>query len=187
MHFGEREDIGLGVLVCLLGGLALAWLHGRDTTPEIDGYPLYAGFQRSDGLMEGAPVRLAGIDVGVVQGLELKGGFQSRATLLIDTGIDVPTDTAAVIHTDGLFGAKYVELEPGGAMDMLNAGDTFAFTQDSLIVEDLLQRLVAMAKSQQARCADVMSRTQSGSQSDQTDQPETAPAISPLLPPDKKD
>ena len=185
MHFGEREDIGLGVLVCLLGGLALAWLHGRNTTPEIDGYPLYAGFQRSDGLVEGAPVRLAGIDVGVVQGLELKGGFQSRATLLIDTGIKVPTDTAAVIHTDGLFGAKYVELEPGGAADLLNSGESFAFTQDSLIVEDLLQRLVAMAKSQQARCADVLSHQ---SDSDTTpQQPEAAPAISPLLPPDKKD
>ncbi len=184
MHFGEREDIGLGVLVCLLGGLALAWLHGRNTTPEIDGYPLYAGFQRSDGLLEGAPVRLAGIDVGVVQGLELKGGFQSRATLLIDTGIKVPNDSAAVIHTDGLFGAKYVEVEPGGALDSLNSGDTFAFTQDSLIVEDLLERLVAMAKSQQARCADVMSQSPEAKPSPQ---PDAAPALTPLLPPDKKD
>lgn len=186
MHFGEREDIGLGVLVCLMGGLALAWLHGRNTTPEIDGYPLYAAFQRSDGLIEGAPVRLAGIDVGVVQGLELKGGFQSRATLLINTGIEVPADSAAVIHTDGLFGGKYVELEPGGAEDPLKAGDIVAFTQDSLIVEDLLERLVAMAKSQQARCSDVLSKSGQTSE-DRPDQPDAAPTIAPLLPPDKKD
>lgn len=185
MHFGEREDIGLGVVVCLIGGLMLTWLHGRDAAPASSGYPLYAGFSRSDGLIEGAPVRLAGINVGVVGGLELQGGFQSRATLLIDDGIAVPSDTAAVIHTDGLFGAKYVELEPGGASDMLKTGDSISYTQDSLIVEDLLERLVAMAKAKQAKCADAL------------DQPETArapappanaaAAPTPLLPIDKKD
>lgn len=181
MHFGEREDIGLGVLVCLLGGLMLTWLHGRDATPASDGYTLYAGFSRSDGLIEGAPVRLAGITVGVVGGLELKGGFQSRATLLVDNGIDVPVDTAAVIHTDGLFGAKYVELEPGGASDMLKPGDNLAFTQDSLIVEDLLDRLVAMAKAKQARCAAPAEPVGEPA----ADTPAAVPA--PLLPIDKKD
>ncbi len=182
MHFGEREDIGLGVLVCLLGGLMLTWLHGRDTAPDTRGYELYAGFQRSDGLIEGAPVRLAGIDVGVVGALELKDSFQSRATLLIDRGVKVPTDSAAVIHTDGLFGGKYIEVEPGGAMDMLGAGESFSFTQDSLVVEDLLERLVAMAKSQQAKCADALKHPEA------TPAPAPAPsAIAPLLPIDKKD
>lgn len=177
MHFGEREDIGLGVVVCLIGGLALAWLHGRDSTPDADGYPLYAGFQRSDGLIEGAPVRLAGINVGVVGNLELQGGFQSRADLLINHGINVPSDSAAVIHTDGLFGGKYIELEPGGAADYLSPGDTIAFTQDALIVEDLLERLVTMAKSQQARCADLLAQPEQA----RSETP-TAPATTPLLP-----
>ncbi|SBV98757.1 hypothetical protein KL86APRO_11052 [uncultured Alphaproteobacteria bacterium] len=182
MHFGEREDIGLGVLVCLIGGLMLTWLHGRDATPASDGYPLYAGFSRSDGLVEGAAVRLAGIDVGVVGGMELQGAFQSRATLMIDNGIAVPADTAAVIHTDGLFGAKYVELEPGGAADMLASGDSISFTQDSLIVEDLLDRLVAMAKAKQAKCADALDDTETA----RAPAPHAA-VPAPLLPIDKKD
>ncbi|WP_337997286.1 MlaD family protein [Oleispirillum naphthae] len=157
MNFGEREDIGLGALVCLIGAGLLAYLHGREATPESQaGYPLYAAFQRSDGLMEGAPVRLSGIDVGKVGNMELRDGFRALATLRLDDGIRVPTDSAAVIHTDGLFGAKYVEIEPGGAAEFLSGGDALSFTQDSLVVEDLLERLVAMAKSQQAKCAEAL-------------------------------
>jgi len=160
MQFGEREDIGLGALVCLLGVAILVYVHGREATPDSQsGYSLYAAFQRSDGLMEGAPVRLAGIDVGTVADMELRDGFRARATLRIEDGIRVPGDSAAVIHTDGLFGAKYVEIEPGGAMEFLSGGDTVSFTQDSLMVEDLLARLVAMAKSQKAKCAEAMAAT----------------------------
>ena len=157
MHFGEREDIGLGALVCLLGAVILAYVHGRETKAESVGYPLYAGFHRSDGLVEGAPVRLAGINIGIVGDMKLRKSFQSRATLRIRDDIKVPADSAAVIHTDGLFGAKYIEIEPGGATDMLNSGDSLAFTQDSLVVDDLLDRLIAMAKSQKAKCAEAIS------------------------------
>ncbi|MBN2751355.1 MAG: MCE family protein [Rhodospirillaceae bacterium] len=157
MHFGEREDIGLGALVCLLGAVILAYVHGREANPESQsGFALYAGFHRSDGLMEGAPVRLSGIDVGVVSNMELRANFQSQATLRMNDGIRIPADSAAVIHTDGLFGGKYIEIEPGGTMETLVDGDTLAFTQDALVVEDLLERLVAMAKSQKMKCAEAL-------------------------------
>lgn len=156
MHFGEREDIGLGALTCLVGALALAYVHARDAEPAEKGYPLHAGFHRTDGLTEGAPVRLAGIDVGTVGGLELRPGFLAQVTLRLDNGIRVPSDSAAVIHTDGLFGGKYVEIEPGGATENLSAGDSIAFTQDALVVDDLLERLVSMAKSRNAKCAEAL-------------------------------
>jgi phospholipid/cholesterol/gamma-HCH transport system substrate-binding protein len=184
VHFGEREDIGLGALTCLVGALALAYVHGRNVAPaDTGGYPLHAGFHRSDGLAEGAPVRLAGVNVGIVGSLALREGFLARVTLRIDDGIRVPSDSAAVIHTDGLFGAKYIEIEPGGATENLSAGDSIAFTQDALVVDDLLNRLVAMAKARNAKCAEALAAPKPKPASDDT----KAVLPQPLLPTGKGD
>jgi len=172
VHFGEREDIGLGALTCLIGALALAYVHGRGVVPsDAGGYSLHAGFHRSDGLAEGAPVRLAGINVGIVGSMALREGFLAHTVLRIDDGIRVPSDSAAVIHTDGLFGGKYIEIEPGGAAENLNDGDSIAFTQDSLVVDDLLERLVAMAKAQKAKCAEALAAPRPPSETETTKPP----------------
>ena len=36
----------------------------------------------------------------------------------------MPADSAAMIQTDGLLGGKFVELEPGGALDILEPGQS---------------------------------------------------------------
>ncbi len=182
MQFGERGDITLGAVVLLVAAGLLAWVHSLNTAPETDnGLGLYASFQRSDGLEVGADVRLAGIPVGRVAHMKLGSAFKSEVTLSMQQGIRIPEDSAAVIHTSGLFGGKYIEIEPGGALDHLQNGDTIAFTQDSLVVEDLLARLTAIAKSRNARCIEQIADTPSCSASDsKDDQKPAAPSL--LLP-----
>lgn len=158
-RFGEREDRMLGACVLLVGAGFLAWVHGSDPTPAANnGLTLHTSFQRTDGLSEGAEVRLAGIPVGKVTSMILNDRFQSKVILQLDDDILVPEDSAAVIHTDGLFGGKYIEIEPGGALDSLQDGDSIAYTQDSLVVGDLLERLTAMAKSHDTKCAEIMAQ-----------------------------
>ena len=44
-------------------------------------------------------------------------------------------------------GSKYIEIEPGGSEDMLSPGDEFAYTQDAMVIEELLDRIVGIGKA----------------------------------------
>lgn len=58
-----------------------------------------------------------------------------------------------MIETDGLFGQKYVELRPGGSDRNLKNGARISFTQDAVILEDLVALIVQRAKAAQAAAA----------------------------------
>ncbi|GAB6053589.1 outer membrane lipid asymmetry maintenance protein MlaD [Magnetospira thiophila] len=133
-----------------LGGLALmlALSYGRGQAKPSGGYEVAAAFNRVDGLAVGDEVTLGGIKIGKVASQRLqKGTYRAELVLLIDDHVVLPRDTSAAIHTDGLFGSKFVVLEPGGDMEPLKAGDSIGFTQESMIVEDLLEMIISQGKS----------------------------------------
>lgn len=151
----EKTEALVGGLVVACGLIALVALNQLDsaTLRGDTGFVLEAEFNRADGLSVGSPVRLAGIDVGSVTDQTLTGSFNAVVRLRIDRDVALPTDTAAVIATDGLFGGKFIELIPGGALDMLEPGDLIEFTQDSLVIEDLLDRILDMARAKNRAAA----------------------------------
>ena len=60
------------------------------------------------------------------------------------------TGTAAIIETDGVFGSKYIEMVPGGTEAMLKSGARMSYTQDSVIIEDLIALIVQRAQAARA-------------------------------------
>lgn len=80
-------------------------------------YIIYAVFNFVSGVVEGAPVRYAGVDVGKVvkaRVFENDEGFTKvKLSLQIDEKIKIKKDTEAVINSLGIIGEKYVELFPG--------------------------------------------------------------------------
>ena len=146
--------IGAAALVALAGLLALSY-GGQALLAERDfsGYPLHAMFNRVDGLSEGAPVYVSGVEVGKVQQMSLVENNRARVTLWIRPGYELPVDTAAAIHTEGVFGSKFMILDPGGADAMLQNGDTITFTQDALIVSQLLELIIAQGKAARTEAA----------------------------------
>lgn len=144
----RRETaIGAGVLGALLLAVALNAVSSDGRGDAATGYPLKAVFQRTDGLAVGAQVRLAGIPVGQVVEQVLDDRYRAHVTLAIDSGLELPEDSSAVIETDGLLGGKYIELQPGAAEEMLGPGGRIEYTQDAVVIEDLLARIVAQAKA----------------------------------------
>lgn len=144
----RRETIiGAGVLGALVLALGLNALGSGQSAIDGGGYPLDAVFQRTDGLNVGAQVRLSGLPVGRVAEQVLDERYRAHVTLHINAGIQLPEDSSAIIETDGLLGGKYIELQPGADEDMLRPGGRIEFTQDSMVIEDLLARIVAQAKA----------------------------------------
>ena len=78
---------------------------------------------------------------------KLDENFKAIMTLEIKDGILLPDDSSASIVSSGLMGAKYIEIEPGGSMDMIEPGGEFAYTQDAMVVEELLDRIVSIGKA----------------------------------------
>lgn len=93
-------------------------------------YRLFAYFENVQGLIAGAPVRLAGKDVGTVESVSFgkPGGEYPpiRVTLHIDAAVQerIRSDSLATIGTIGLLGDKYVEISMGTAEgEVLQKGD----------------------------------------------------------------
>ncbi|KAF0119311.1 MAG: ABC-type transport system involved in resistance to organic solvent periplasmic component [Rhodospirillaceae bacterium] len=142
------REIWVGVLVLALGTGVMGGVYGfRAVEGEgNDGYAVVARFNRSDGLVRGAEVRLAGVPVGRVRGHVLSEHYQVAVTLHMAAHIVLPEDSAAAIHSDGLLGPKFIEILPGGSERAIPPGGTMRYTQDAILLDDLLERILARVR-----------------------------------------
>jgi virulence factor Mce-like protein len=87
------------------------------------GYSLYVSFDTAAGMEKRAVVRMAGVKIGYVKDIRLKG---SRANVLlnINSGIEVPQGSKATLASLGLLGEKHIELLPGAEPGICQPGDT---------------------------------------------------------------
>jgi len=133
--------LGAVVLVVAIGFLYYAYQSNR--TADSGSYPLLAQFDRIDGLEDGADVRVGGIKVGSVIGQTLDPEtYRAQVQFTVQDNVELPLDSSAAIMSDGLLGGKYLSLDPGGDIDMLEAGDEVTLTQSSIRLEDLIGQLI---------------------------------------------
>ena len=145
--------IGIAVALVLVVCCAFSYLTKAKVEHTDDGiyYPLKARFGRTDGLMLGDSVRLAGITVGRVIDAHLDEHFNAVLTLDIKDGIQIPTDSSAAIVSSGLMGGKYIEIEPGGDEEYLQPQDEFSYTQDAMVLEELVDRIIGIGKANRSK------------------------------------
>ena len=140
-----REIIIGGVtIIILIGAVFIINLRDRISgMTRSQDLMVTAKFNKVDGLSEGSEVRLGGIKIGHVFRLALDDQFRAVITLKLDRSVSIPKDSSASIQTDGLFGAKFVVLEPGAEKVDLKPHDQLTFTQDAVIVADLLELIIS--------------------------------------------
>jgi phospholipid/cholesterol/gamma-HCH transport system substrate-binding protein len=153
MRSNRSLEAWTGAMVMAAGAFLLATVYSGSGKKVEPGYDVRATFKKTDGLMYGAQVRLSGMVVGKVAGYKLDDSYRAIVTLHIKPGVELPKDTSALIHTDGLLGAKYIELQPGGDEDVIKPNGAVVYTQDSVDLVDLLEKIVAMAKARRAEFA----------------------------------
>ena len=101
-------------------GLALTWvtyatLSGGSIFKN-KGYQLVAGFESLKELKSGDEVRMAGVTIGSVDKIRLDLVHRrAEAVLLIDPGIQIPSDATASIVMAGLIGTNYIGIDLGSA------------------------------------------------------------------------
>ena len=139
----RTKEILAGVfLILMLAFILVSVYQKKQYESDSDDFYLMATFNKVDGIVEGSRVRLAGIDVGYVSDLELDRYFRVKATLTFNKDVRLPADTGAIIKSDGLAGAKYIELDAGGDEEFLAKGEFLAYPQDALRMDELLGRFL---------------------------------------------
>ena len=104
--------------------------------------------------MVGDIVRMAGVDVGRVVDASLNDHFHAVLKLEIMEGLHIPDDSSASIVSSSIMGNKYIEIEPGGSEDFLQDGQEFHYTQDAMVLQELLDRIVSIGKSKKKKSAE---------------------------------
>jgi len=149
MNVSENRTIFVGGTVIAALAVVLMLMSGKnkiESGPAVGSYRIEAAFNRVDGLVVGNEVQLGGVRIGSVVDQKLDAHYRAIVGLSIRDAIKLPKDTSAAIHTDGLFGSKYVILEPGGEEENMAAGGRIDFTQDALIVSELLELIISQGK-----------------------------------------
>jgi len=152
----KNREIWIGAATVSAFALVLAFMNqGLHVVSDsgVTSTRVVGKFNKVDGLTEGSEVRMGGIQVGRVSTMDLDDQYRAVVTMDIERRYKFPTDTSAAIHTDGLFGGKFVVLEPGAEEESLQTGDAFALTQDAVIVSDLLDLIISEGKVAQAKRA----------------------------------
>ncbi|MGR3805165.1 outer membrane lipid asymmetry maintenance protein MlaD [Marinibacterium profundimaris] len=107
-------------------------------------YELNASFRSLEGVSVGTDVRLAGVKLGAVTGVELDPTtYRAMTTFTVSNGIEIPDDSAAVIASEGLLGGNFVEIMPGGSPFYYEAGDEITDTQGAVSLISLLVKFVS--------------------------------------------
>jgi phospholipid/cholesterol/gamma-HCH transport system substrate-binding protein len=131
-------------LFVLAGIVCLAYLSIKLGKLEVIGGHLYevqAEFNTATGLKTGAPIEIAGVEVGRVKQIALHGD-RATVTLTIRNGVPLYSDTIASIKTRGIIGEKFLSLSPGGGGDPLQPGGTIRDTESGLDLEELVSQYI---------------------------------------------
>mgnify|MGYP002516949644 FL=1 len=135
----------LGILVILVAGLFVYYAEQRLSVRPQQGYTLTATFLKSGGLESGNDVRINGIKVGSVTGIELTPDYTARISIDVKKSVSLPADTVAAVVSDGLMGGIFLQLEPGKSADMLKDGDAIKQTRDFKSLESMIGDVIFLA------------------------------------------
>lgn len=129
MHLHRRIKIQLALFVVVsLIALSLMTLHFMKLPAMLFGvgqYTVTVQLPKTGGLYEGGNVTYRGSEVGRVQSVQLtQTGVQ--AVLALKSGIDIPSDLTAEVHSQSAIGEQYVALMPHGPGQPLREGDVIA-------------------------------------------------------------
>lgn len=112
-------------LVVIIGAVVLAYMSmkiglyrfGKET-----GYRIIVVFDSAAGLDKKTPIRMAGVEIGKVEEMELIDS-EARVTFRIHPEVRLRKGGKAMIRSAGLLGEKYVDMMPGKEKDYFKDGD----------------------------------------------------------------
>ncbi|MDR2708916.1 MAG: MlaD family protein [Elusimicrobiota bacterium] len=112
------------------------------------GYTIYVAFDDASGLNKKAAVRVAGVDIGQLEDVTLKGE-KANLRLRINKDIKMHSNATAQIVSMGIIGTRYIDINLGSdPYPYIGDGATISATQTPSL-EQLMQKIGAAVDSPQ--------------------------------------
>jgi phospholipid/cholesterol/gamma-HCH transport system substrate-binding protein len=148
---GFELKVGLFIIVGVAILVFIVFSIGDINLSKV-GYGITVSFDFAAGLGTSAPVRLAGVGVGRVDGIKVVYNEKDRKThaevhAWIQEGTKIEKDAEVTINTLGLLGEKYLEILPGTpGGPILEKGGTIK-GRDPVMMEKVTENLVDISES----------------------------------------
>ncbi|MEW6418414.1 MAG: MlaD family protein [Nitrospirota bacterium] len=128
------------VIVIVILAFMTFKVGGLEWMKKKEGYIVYVYFKNIAGLDEKTKVKVAGVDAGVIEKIELKDGM-ARLTIRMDKNIQLFSDASASIKATGLLGDKYLDIKTGSAKPSLKNRDTIRDVIEIVDLDDMVRNL----------------------------------------------
>ena len=160
--FRERNPVPIGAIGLLAIAVVLYLAFNASSLPLIGGGTAYsAAFSEAGGIKPDDDVRIAGVKVGKVTGVDLEGGHV-RVDFTITEDASFGRQTGASIRMKTILGEKYVALDPKGqgqleadaqipvartvsSYDVINAFQDLTTTTERIDTDQLAKSLTVIA------------------------------------------
>ena len=146
---GNNIRLGVFVTFCLallIGGI---YFIGKSQQLFNNTFTINAVFKDINGLQIGNNVRLAGINVGVVDNLEIISDTSVKVELVIQENVRqfIKKDAKVVVGSDGLMGNKIVTITAGSKSTTSIKDNEFLLTVVPASVDEIIENLKATSEN----------------------------------------
>ena len=126
--------VSIALVLAAIGG-GVMWIYAQIPTSHVGkGFTTYAFFRDASRLAKGSPVRIAGVKVGDVTSLVVRGSM-ARVDMRLDGQVNLAVDSWVTKRAESAFGDNYIEIIPG-------AGENGAATQERLKDGDEIEHVI---------------------------------------------
>jgi phospholipid/cholesterol/gamma-HCH transport system substrate-binding protein len=156
MVSSRKQEIGVGVLVLVAFGL-LAFMSIKVGALRNVGQELEVQVLLSDaaGLSDGAAVRIAGVQVGQIQQMDVEHDL-ARITMAIAKSAGVRDDVKIQVRARSILGEKYLEITPVSKdAPLLAEGATLEVTSPQTEIDELVNSLGPLIRAIDADAVNV--------------------------------
>jgi phospholipid/cholesterol/gamma-HCH transport system substrate-binding protein len=126
---------GFGAIVYLALNLGEVPLLTKAST-----YTVEAEFENVSGVKNGAPVQVAGVNVGQVSNLALNEDRLAQLTLQVDNTLKIPLDSIVSVKSQGIIGDKYIQITLGGDTEFFQEDELILDTESAVDIESLISK-----------------------------------------------
>lgn len=143
--------VGAFILAGVVIGFLIIFSIG-DINLSKAGYKIAVKFDFASGIGNAAPVRLSGVGVGRVDGVNIVYSDKEKRShaevhAWIQSDAKIEEDARITINTLGLLGEKYLEIYPGTPGASLVKDGAVLIGHDPVVMEKLTENLVALSNS----------------------------------------